>query len=151
LNPVYGISDVESKNLRLGSKGKLKTSGNVDDPYPLKDSVTGKYVTGPTSTRSLNIFTMSILTIWLREHNRLCDQLYELHGESWSDDQYFNEAVSLFFFVSDVIEIESHIYIYIFHLIDYLEKMEYRILSESCNRRISRCRDGKTITNISTI
>ena len=94
LNLIYGITVEESKNARLGSRGKLKTSGSVDDSYPLKDPITGKYVTGLTPKRPLNIFTMSILTIWLREHNRLCDQLYELHGESWSDDQYFDEAVS---------------------------------------------------------
>ncbi|CAG8768044.1 4046_t:CDS:2, partial [Cetraspora pellucida] len=33
-----------------------------------------------------------IHTIWLREHNRMCDQLYQIHQDSWTDDQYFQEA-----------------------------------------------------------
>ncbi|CAH1770913.1 7182_t:CDS:2, partial [Entrophospora sp. SA101] len=35
---------------------------------------------------------MAILTIWLREHNRLCDEFYEKNGDAWTDDQYFEEA-----------------------------------------------------------
>lgn len=30
--------------------------------------------------------------IFLREHNRRCNELYEIHGDSWSDETYFQEA-----------------------------------------------------------
>ena len=35
---------------------------------------------------------MAINTVWIREHNRLCDEKYEEHGDSWTDQQYFDEA-----------------------------------------------------------
>ncbi|CAJ0634813.1 9034_t:CDS:2 [Entrophospora sp. SA101] len=92
LSPIYGVTAEDAKDLREGNRGKLKTSGNAYDPYPFKDPTTGIYVTGPTSKRSNNIFTMAILTIWLREHNRLCDEFYEKNGDAWTDDQYFEEA-----------------------------------------------------------
>ncbi|CAG8848967.1 33987_t:CDS:2, partial [Racocetra persica] len=30
--------------------------------------------------------------IFLREHNRRCDELYAIHGDSWNDETYFQEA-----------------------------------------------------------
>ncbi|CAJ0634957.1 12850_t:CDS:10 [Entrophospora sp. SA101] len=92
LSPIYGITAENAKSLREGNKGKLKTSGSESDPYPFKDPTTGNYVLGTVGVRSNNIFTMSIQTIWLREHNRLCDELYKKYGDGWNDDQYFEEA-----------------------------------------------------------
>ncbi|CAH1764807.1 16_t:CDS:10, partial [Entrophospora sp. SA101] len=92
LSSIYGITNENAKNLREGNKGKLKTSGNINDPYPFKDPTTGNYIVGASSARSNNIFIMAIHTIWLREHNRLCDELYEKNGDAWTDDQYFEEA-----------------------------------------------------------
>nr|CAG8539981.1 14372_t:CDS:10 [Entrophospora candida] len=92
LSPIYGITAENAKSLREGNRGKLKTSGNVADPYPFKDPTTGNYVLGTVGVRSNNIFTMSIQTIWLREHNRLCDELYIKYGDEWTDDQYFEVA-----------------------------------------------------------
>ncbi|CAJ0634805.1 9030_t:CDS:2 [Entrophospora sp. SA101] len=92
LSPIYGVTAENAKNLREGNRGKLKTSGNAYDPYPFKDPTTGNYVTGPVGKRAINVFTMAILTIWLREHNRLCDEFYEKNGDAWTDDQYFEEA-----------------------------------------------------------
>jgi len=95
LGPVYGITADESKNLRdIGNRGKLKTNGNTIDPYPPKNATTGKYLSMAALKRSSNIFTMAVMTIWLREHNRLCDKFYDIHGDAWTDDQYFEEAVS---------------------------------------------------------
>ncbi|CAH1764119.1 12503_t:CDS:10 [Entrophospora sp. SA101] len=91
LSPIYGVTAENAKSLREGNRGKLKTSGNGADTYPFKDPTTGNYVLGPVGARSNNIFTMAVQTIWLREHNRLCDDLYEKNN-TWTDDQYFEEA-----------------------------------------------------------
>nr|CAG8493448.1 8403_t:CDS:10 [Entrophospora candida] len=106
LSAIYGITAEDEKNLREGTGGKLKTGGNAYDPYPFKDQTTGLYVTGPTSKRSNNIFTMAIQTIWLREHNRLCDYFYEKNGDTWNDTQYYEEAMkwNIAFYQKVVIE-----------------------------------------------
>ncbi|CAJ0828458.1 9752_t:CDS:10 [Entrophospora sp. SA101] len=94
LSPLYGISIAESNMLRdLGNRGRMKTNGgSPTNSYPIRNQTTGSYIMGTHSTRSNNIFTLAILTIWLREHNRLCDELYDIHGDTWTDDQYFEEA-----------------------------------------------------------
>jgi hypothetical protein len=33
-----------------------------------------------------------IFVIFVREHNRKCDQLRSINGDSWDDDTYFQEA-----------------------------------------------------------
>ncbi|CAG8477405.1 3801_t:CDS:10 [Gigaspora margarita] len=94
LNNIYGISDQDAINrLRDTStnRGKLKTSIINGQEFPSKNSSNGAYVWG-TFSRSYSIFTLAIQTIWIREHNRLCDELYQKHGSSWSDEQYFQEA-----------------------------------------------------------
>ncbi|CAG8757887.1 9826_t:CDS:10, partial [Gigaspora margarita] len=95
LNNIYGISDQDAMTrLRDTStnRGKLKTSIVNGQEFPPKNASTGSYIWGSTSERSYSIFTLAIQTIWIREHNRLCDQLYELYGSSWTDDQYFQEV-----------------------------------------------------------
>ncbi|CAG8548792.1 12902_t:CDS:10 [Cetraspora pellucida] len=95
LNNIYGISDQDAMNrLRDTStnRGKLKTSIVNGEQFPPKNNSDGSYIWGATSERSYSIFTLAIQTIWLREHNRLCDELYTLHGSSWTDEQYFQEA-----------------------------------------------------------
>ncbi|CAG8485935.1 10940_t:CDS:10 [Racocetra fulgida] len=94
LNNIYGISDQDAMNrLRDTStnRGKLKTSIVNGEQFPPKNSA-GSYIWGSTSERSYSIFTLAIQTIWIREHNRLCDELYQLYGSSWTDEQYFQEA-----------------------------------------------------------
>ncbi|CAG8437074.1 5507_t:CDS:10 [Scutellospora calospora] len=95
LNNIYGISDQDAMNrLRDTStnKGKLKTYTVNGEDYPPKNSSDGSYIWGSTSERSYSIFTLAIQTIWIREHNRLCEELYNKHGNSWTDEQYFQEA-----------------------------------------------------------
>jgi hypothetical protein len=94
LNQLYGLSKEESTKLRdIGNRGKLKID-EKNQLYPMKDPITGNYILGQFSNQTNYIFTLAIHVIWLREHNRLCDQLYMIHGDSWTDDQYFEEAVS---------------------------------------------------------
>ncbi|CAG8616434.1 4520_t:CDS:10, partial [Gigaspora margarita] len=94
LNNIYGISDQDAINrLRDTStnRGKLKTSIINGQEFPPKNSSDGSYVWG-TFSRAYSIFTLAIQTIWIREHNRLCDELYQKHGNTWTDEQYFQEA-----------------------------------------------------------
>ncbi|CAG8786758.1 17625_t:CDS:2, partial [Racocetra persica] len=95
LNNIYSSNDtlMLTKFRDTSSKrGKLKVSiASNGDQYPPK-TPSGDYDLGATSTRSRNIFTVAIHTIWLREHNRMCDQLYQIYQDSWTDDQYFQEA-----------------------------------------------------------
>ncbi|RIB20284.1 heme peroxidase [Gigaspora rosea] len=93
-NTIYGISDQDSINrLRDTStnKGKLKTYIINGQEFPPKNSSDGSYIWG-TIEHTFSIFTLAIQTIWIREHNRLCDELYQKHGSSWTDEQYFQEA-----------------------------------------------------------
>jgi hypothetical protein len=91
LDTVYGAySEFESKTIRDGTSCKLLTSNN--GKYPPKDA-NGKYIkSASTSSRSWTLFTIAINTIWIREHNRQCDELFKVHGNSWTDQQYFEEA-----------------------------------------------------------
>ncbi|KAF0530586.1 heme peroxidase [Gigaspora margarita] len=93
-NTIYGISDQDAINrLRDTStnKGKLKTSIINGQEFPPKNSSDDSYIWG-TIEHTFSIFTLAIHTIWIREHNRLCDELYQKHGSSWTDEQYFQEA-----------------------------------------------------------
>ena len=56
------------------------------------NNVTNNFKLGGQFARSQNIFTLAINTVFLREHNRLCDKLYATYGSTWNDDQYFQEA-----------------------------------------------------------
>ncbi|CAG8704822.1 10474_t:CDS:10, partial [Dentiscutata erythropus] len=94
LNNIYGISDQDALNrLRNTSanKGKLKTYIINGQEFPPKSASDGSFIWG-TIERAFNIFTLAIQTIWIREHNRLCDELYQKYGSSWTDEQYFQEA-----------------------------------------------------------
>jgi hypothetical protein len=33
-----------------------------------------------------------IYIVFLREHNRRCDELYAIHQDEWDDEMYFQEA-----------------------------------------------------------
>ncbi|KAF0381433.1 heme peroxidase [Gigaspora margarita] len=74
LNTIYGINDQDAINrLRDTStnRGKLKTYIINGQEFPSKNS----------SDDNLD-----------SEHNRLCDELNQKHGNSWTDEQYFQEA-----------------------------------------------------------
>ncbi|CAG8853474.1 30950_t:CDS:2, partial [Gigaspora margarita] len=94
LNTIYGVSDQDAINKFRDTstkRGKLKTYTINGQEYPPKNASDGSYILGATGL-ARNIFTLAIQTIWIREHNRLCDELYQLHGSSWTDEQYFQEA-----------------------------------------------------------
>ncbi|CAG8750519.1 830_t:CDS:2, partial [Funneliformis caledonium] len=88
LNTIYGTSDEDLSRLRDGTSCKLLTS---DGNYPAKD-LEGEYMWGISPLRAWTFFTLAINTVWIREHNRLCDELFQQHGNAWTDQQYFDEA-----------------------------------------------------------
>ncbi|KAF0362331.1 heme peroxidase [Gigaspora margarita] len=95
LNNIYGLSDQDAiDRLRdtSSNRGKLKTSIINGEHYPPKNLSNGNYIWGSTSEISYNIFLLAIQTIWIREHNRLCDELYQNYADSWTDEQYFQEV-----------------------------------------------------------
>ncbi|CAG8522660.1 24584_t:CDS:10 [Racocetra persica] len=95
---IYGITDWKLRMIRdYGNKGKMKldTKGISDDfafGYPPKDPLTGDYIYGYTPNKSRNAFTDMLFTIFLREHNRKCDELFAINHANWDDEKYFQEA-----------------------------------------------------------
>ncbi|RUP51969.1 LOW QUALITY PROTEIN: heme peroxidase [Jimgerdemannia flammicorona] len=82
-----------------GTHGKMKLVaqsipfGSTGEPGPLPPlSTDGRFLLGNNPLRSANIYSDAMTIIFLREHNRQCDRLYLLHGTTWTDDQYFQEA-----------------------------------------------------------
>ncbi|RUP51464.1 heme peroxidase [Jimgerdemannia flammicorona] len=98
-SPIYGSNDAVLQTLRdvPGTHGKMTllaqnlTSYGEPGPLPPLDS-NGRFRLGSNPPRSANIFSVTLTTILLREHNRQCDRLYHLHNTTWTDDQYFQEA-----------------------------------------------------------
>ena len=58
--------------------------------YPPRNP-SGDYILGIKSPTK-NVFTDTFATIFIREHNRLCDDFYNIHGDDWTDEMYFQEA-----------------------------------------------------------
>ncbi|CAG8485014.1 7412_t:CDS:10 [Cetraspora pellucida] len=89
---IYGTVDWKLHMIRdYGNKGKMKldTNGISDDfanfGYPPKDPLTGDYILG-------NAFSDMLYTIFLREHNRKCDESFAINHANWDDERYFQEA-----------------------------------------------------------
>ncbi|CAG8603950.1 9783_t:CDS:2, partial [Paraglomus occultum] len=89
LNPLYGPTLDQSNAIRdqASQRGKLLMANG----YPPWNDTTKTFNLGGQFARSQNIFTLAINTVFLREHNRLCDWLYSINS-TWTDEQYFQEA-----------------------------------------------------------
>ncbi|MCB0685967.1 MAG: T9SS type A sorting domain-containing protein [Saprospiraceae bacterium] len=106
---VYGSSEDRASWLRTFSLGKLKTSdGNllpyntmsgeefdaIDPDAPAMDmpfpQVTKYFVAGDIRANE-NPFLTSIHTVFVREHNRLCDELIQEHPD-WTDEMIYQRA-----------------------------------------------------------
>ncbi|CAG8456991.1 13944_t:CDS:10 [Funneliformis mosseae] len=59
--------------------------------YPPTDE-NGEYIFGYTAIKGRNVFTDMFHTVFLREHNRRCDLLWNIHGDDWDDEIYFQEC-----------------------------------------------------------
>ena len=57
---------------------------------PIDDS--GNYIYGYSAEFGRNVFTDFFHILFVREHNRLCDEFFAIHGNNWDDETYFQEA-----------------------------------------------------------
>lgn len=106
---VYGSDEAHANWLRTFSGGKLKTSaGNllpfntmtgeldaeIDPTAPHMDNATGisdkVFVAGDVRANE-NVLLLSMHTLFVREHNRLCDELIEEYPD-WTDEQLYQHA-----------------------------------------------------------
>lgn len=109
---VYGSSESTANWLRSFTGGKLKVStgnllplnthdgeidGTIDPAAPHMDDALGTneklFVAGDVRANENPLLT-SFHTLFVREHNRLCDKLAEEHPE-WSDEQLYQHARKL--------------------------------------------------------
>lgn len=109
---VYGSSDEAAAWLRTFSEGKLKTSsgnllpyntltgeydGEIDPDAPHMDNPVGAedklFVAGDARANE-NVLLTTFHTLFMREHNRLCDSLL-LVNPGWSDEQLYQHARKL--------------------------------------------------------
>ncbi|CAG8540148.1 15379_t:CDS:10 [Funneliformis mosseae] len=92
---IYGNNEIDLQKFRdVNNNGKMKLE-YLETPdgqfgYP-PQSADGELITGITA-KTKNVFTDMFATIFLREHNRLCDDLFKIHGNNWDDEKYFQEA-----------------------------------------------------------
>ncbi|CAG8586007.1 12444_t:CDS:10, partial [Funneliformis caledonium] len=90
---IYGNNDTDLLRVRdYGNNGKMileKVPGD-EFGFPLVDE-NGGFVLG-YSADFRNVFTDLFHVILLREHNRLCDEFFAIHGNDWNDEKYFQEA-----------------------------------------------------------
>lgn len=83
---VYGSDAAYADSLRTHTGGKMKTSAG--DLLPT--DANGQFQAGdPRSNENIGLASMH--TIWVREHNRLTDELAQKHP-GWSDEQLYQEA-----------------------------------------------------------
>lgn len=83
---VYGSDKATADSLRSFAGGKLRTSeGNL-----LPKNASGGFVAGDERANENPALT-SMHTVWLREHNRIADQL-AAKNPSWSDEKLYQEA-----------------------------------------------------------
>src|SRR5215210_103652 len=88
---VYGGNAEDAKNLRTGELGKLRLDDRglipkeLDPPNPDYAGVPGTQWIGLTALHSL----------FMREHNAICDHLHERHPELTDDDLYDRARLTL--------------------------------------------------------
>ena len=106
---VYGSDSVRAMWLRSFSDGKLKTSANDFLPFntttgeladPIDPSspfmfnenpmITKFFVAGDVRANEQPILT-ALHTLFMREHNRICDELITQHP-GWNDEQLYQKA-----------------------------------------------------------
>jgi len=98
---VYGSDDERAAWLRTGVDGKLKTSaGNL---LPFNDGTQVNAGPGGAASTSTDLFTAgdirageqaaltAVHTLFMREHNRLCDEIIAEHPD-WTDEEIYQRA-----------------------------------------------------------
>ncbi|EEB12882.1 Prostaglandin G/H synthase 1 precursor, putative [Pediculus humanus corporis] len=129
-NDDLNESENNVKTLRSGINGKFKTrkiNGQEFPPY-LEDepSPKGKKTVFPkwamtNKMFSVTPFMFSMATIWLREHNRVCEILVKKYPE-WNDEKLYQTAKKILLGELLTITIEE----YIQHLAQYKMKLIFK-------------------------
>jgi peroxidase len=99
---VYGSSVEHSNSLRSFSNGKMLTSAGIDNtkPYPPKSANVCSAITSDTTLKcfesgdsrtSENLGLSGIHALFIREHNRIAQQL-ALINSAWNDETLFQET-----------------------------------------------------------
>ncbi|PKC07457.1 heme peroxidase [Rhizophagus irregularis] len=93
---VYGNRDADLRKIRdYNNNGKMilikESTPDGAFGYPPVD-VNGDFIYGYSAEFGRNVFTDFFHILFVREHNRLCDELFAIHGNSWDDETYFQEA-----------------------------------------------------------
>ncbi|KAM4738490.1 prostaglandin G/H synthase 2 [Anableps anableps] len=132
LGHIYGDNLEKQHKLRLFKDGKLKyqmVNGEVYPPlvkdvgvemhYPPHISDSQRFAVGHEAF-GLVPGLMMYATIWLREHNRVCDILKEVHPD-WDDERLFQTARLILIGETIKIVIED----YVQHLSGYHFKLKF--------------------------
>ncbi|MEZ5452066.1 MAG: peroxidase family protein [Thiothrix sp.] len=83
---VYGSDEATADSLRAHEGGKMV----MNDGELMPEDTTGQYMAGDVRANENPALT-SMHTLWVREHNRIADELAQQHPE-WSDEQLYQEA-----------------------------------------------------------
>nr|BAE39456.1 unnamed protein product [Mus musculus] len=132
LGHIYGDNLERQYHLRLFKDGKLKyqvLDGEVYPPSVEQASVLMRYPPGVPPERQMAVGQevfgllpglMLFSTIWLREHNRVCDLLKEEHP-TWDDEQLFQTTRLILIGETIKIVIEE----YVQHLSGYFLQLKF--------------------------
>ncbi|XP_043941254.1 prostaglandin G/H synthase 2 [Protopterus annectens] len=132
LSHIYGETLDRQHKLRLFKDGKLKYQMTNGEMYPPTVKDTGVHMLYPPhvpehlqfavgqETFGLVPGLMMYATIWLREHNRVCDILRQDHPE-WDDEQLFQTTRLVLIGETIKIVIED----YVQHLSGYYFKLKF--------------------------
>ncbi|XP_076436355.1 prostaglandin G/H synthase 2-like isoform X2 [Babylonia areolata] len=100
---VYGKDKADENKLRSFSGGKFRMQVVHGEEYPMTVGQTGTEMLYPSHVAEENRFALGhsffgllpglfvYSTVWMREHNRVCDILARAHPE-WGDEQLFQTA-----------------------------------------------------------
>uniref|UniRef100_A0A669CIN0 Prostaglandin G/H synthase 2 n=1 Tax=Oreochromis niloticus TaxID=8128 RepID=A0A669CIN0_ORENI len=132
LNHIYGDNLEKQHKLRLFKDGKLKYQMLDGEMYPPTVKEVGVEMHYPPHVPDSHRFAvgheafglvpglMMYATIWLREHNRVCDVLKEVHPY-WDDERLFQTARLILIGETIKIVIED----YVQHLSGYHFKLKF--------------------------
>ncbi|XP_047475523.1 prostaglandin G/H synthase 2-like [Penaeus chinensis] len=132
---IYGLTEQDRRALRSGVDGKLRTQKINGEDFPpyLKDvpgismdypphipiPEEGKFALGhPFFALLPGLFAYA--TIWVREHNRVCDELVKVHPD-WDDERIYQTARLII--TGEVIKITIEDYVQ--HLSQYKLKLTF--------------------------
>ena len=90
---IYGSSDKVAKKLRTFSNGLLKTGNGNNLPFTTDDCLMGLvkcYLAGDVRANE-QVGLTAMHTLWVREHNRIAQQLKSLNS-GWRDEKLYQET-----------------------------------------------------------